>query len=77
MRPSSHIPKLEIWGYYLNEELAHGPPYDLEIVQMDYLQDDETEPNEVGMKSLRKTVIAGYYLFIYLFRFILRLTILP
>lgn len=59
LRPSSHIPKLEFWGYYLNEELAHGPPYDLEIVQMDSQLDEEVEATEGVPKSLRKTVTAG------------------
>lgn len=59
LRPSSHIPNLEVWGYYLGEELAHGPPYDLEVVQMDYQQDEEAEAADGVPKSFRKTVTAG------------------
>lgn len=60
LRPSSHIPNLEIWGYYLGEELAHGPPYDLEVVQMDYQQDEEAEAADGVPKSLRRMMTAGY-----------------
>lgn len=59
LRPSSHLPNLEIWGYYLGEELAHGPSYDLEVVQMDYQQDEEAEAADGVSKSSRKLVTAG------------------
>ncbi|XP_059480805.1 myotubularin-related protein 13 isoform X3 [Neocloeon triangulifer] len=35
LRPQSHLSSLEVWEYYLGEELCHGASYDLEIVQQD------------------------------------------
>ncbi|CAB3383072.1 Hypothetical predicted protein [Cloeon dipterum] len=35
LRPQSHLSNLDVWDYYLGEELCHGPSYDLEIVQQD------------------------------------------
>jgi len=35
LRPQSQLSSLEVWEYYLGEELCHGPSYDLEIVQQD------------------------------------------
>ncbi|XP_049531218.1 myotubularin-related protein 13 [Anopheles darlingi] len=40
LRPQSSISVLEIWSYYLGEELAQGPPYDPELVGNDGLDDD-------------------------------------
>lgn len=61
LRPQSHIPCLEIWEYYLEEDLAHGPSYDLEIIQMDTQQEEEAEAMEsMGNKSNRKTITVGY-----------------
>lgn len=59
LRPCAHLPNLEIWGYYLGEELAHGPSYDLEVLQMDYQQDEESEAADGSSVSARFTVIAG------------------
>jgi myotubularin-related protein 5/13 len=35
LRPVSLLSSLEVWEYYLSEELCHGPSYDLDIVQQD------------------------------------------
>ena len=32
LRPHSNLANLVVWDYYLEENLAHGPPYDLELV---------------------------------------------
>uniref|UniRef100_A0A182J5B9 Myotubularin n=1 Tax=Anopheles atroparvus TaxID=41427 RepID=A0A182J5B9_ANOAO len=40
LRPQSSISVLEIWSYYLGEELAQGPPYDPELVGSDNMEDD-------------------------------------
>ncbi|XP_053680631.1 myotubularin-related protein 13 [Anopheles nili] len=40
LRPQSAISVLEIWSYYLGEELAQGPPYDPELVGSDTMEDD-------------------------------------
>lgn len=52
---------MEVWQYYLDEELAHGPSYDLEIIQMDSQQEEEAEAADgVSNKSMRKVVTLGY-----------------
>ncbi|XP_044003006.1 myotubularin-related protein 13 isoform X2 [Aphidius gifuensis] len=60
LRPVSHLPSLDIWQYYLEEELAHGPAYDLEILQQDLQQKEEAEAADGIVKSNRKIVIRGY-----------------
>lgn len=40
LRPQSSLAMLDLWRYYIDEELAQGPPYDLELVCNDN-QDDE------------------------------------
>ncbi|KAJ8911049.1 hypothetical protein NQ315_004696 [Exocentrus adspersus] len=59
LRPQSHLPSLEIWNYYLDEDLRYGPSYDLEIVQMDSQQEEEAEAAD-GINKLRKIVCLGY-----------------
>lgn len=60
LRPQSYLPCLEVWQYYLDEELAHGPSYDLEIIQMDSQQEEEAEAADgVSNKSSRKVVTLG------------------
>ncbi|XP_060530285.1 myotubularin-related protein 13 isoform X2 [Cylas formicarius] len=61
LRPQSHLPCLEIWNYYLDEDLHHGPSYDLEIIQMDMQQEEEAEAADgISTKSMRKIVTLGY-----------------
>lgn len=46
----------------MNEELAHGPSYDLEIIQMDIQQEEEAEAMDgISNKTQRKVVTTGYY----------------
>ncbi|XP_011302109.1 myotubularin-related protein 13 isoform X1 [Fopius arisanus] len=61
LRPVSHLPSLDIWQYYLEEELAHGPPYDLEVLQQDSQQEEEAEAADgIIEKSNRKIVTQGH-----------------
>nr|XP_022903843.1 myotubularin-related protein 13 isoform X2 [Onthophagus taurus] len=61
LRPQSHLACLELWQYYLDEELSHGPSYDPEIIQMDTQQEEEIEAADgVNNKSMRKIVTMGY-----------------
>ena len=46
MRPYCSVPNLELWDYYLTEELSHGPPYDLEVSAMDLAQAEEARVTE-------------------------------
>lgn len=60
LRPQSHLPCLEIWQYYLDEQLAYGPSYDLEVIQLDSQQEEEAEAADGITKSTRKIVTLGY-----------------
>lgn len=43
LRPYSHLANLKIWDYYIDEDLAHGPAYELETVQKELaLNEDVT-----------------------------------
>lgn len=57
LRPQSSISMLEVWDYYINEELAQGPSYDLELIGSDII-DEETEYSLKQPK--RKVVTVGY-----------------
>ncbi|CAH2010931.1 unnamed protein product [Acanthoscelides obtectus] len=59
LRPQSHLACLEVWNYYLDEELRYGPAYDPEVVQMDAQQEEETEAAD-GVHRTRKIVAKGY-----------------
>lgn len=59
LRPQSHLANLEIWQYYLREELRYGPSYDVEIVQLDSQQEEEMEAADGTTKSARKPVTLG------------------
>jgi myotubularin-related protein 5/13 len=61
LRPQSHVPCLEVWQYYLDENLNHGPEYDLEIIQLDSQQEEEAEAADgISNKSSRKITTLGY-----------------
>lgn len=60
LRPQSHLGNLEIWPYYLREELHYGPSYDLEIIQLDTQQEEESEAADgIVNKSARVVVTLG------------------
>ena len=63
LRPSYNLPSLDIWNYYIEEELGHGPAYDLEILQQDLQQEEEAEAADGIVKSNRKVVTMGYVQF--------------
>uniref|UniRef100_A0A1B0A8M0 Myotubularin-related protein 13 n=1 Tax=Glossina pallidipes TaxID=7398 RepID=A0A1B0A8M0_GLOPL len=54
LRPQSCVAALDLWPYYTNEELAQGPPYDLEVTNAD----DELDLSE--LKGKRIVISAGY-----------------
>lgn len=62
LRPYSSVASLEIWDYFLAEELATGSPYDLEIGAMDMAQAEEARATEGSNNtpSLRHPVAIGY-----------------
>jgi myotubularin-related protein 5/13 len=54
------VPCLEVWQYYLDENLNHGPEYDLEIIQLDSQQEEEAEAADgISNKSSRKITTLG------------------
>lgn len=57
LRPQSSLSMLEVWDYYIYEELAQGPSYDLELVGSDIIDED----SEYSAKQpKRKFVTMGY-----------------
>ncbi|KAL0879613.1 hypothetical protein ABMA27_003332 [Loxostege sticticalis] len=52
LRPVSSINCLEVWQYYVSEELSHGAPYDLEVLT-------PTTP-DLSETQQRRLVTAGY-----------------
>lgn len=58
LRPQSALSTLEVWPFYVSEELAQGPPYDPELVSQDLFDEDDSEYYEKANK--RKVVMSGY-----------------
>ncbi|KAH8295337.1 hypothetical protein KR018_010093 [Drosophila ironensis] len=54
LRPQNSVAALDLWSYYTNEELAQGPPYDMEVTTVD----DEIDLAE--LKGKRMVISAGY-----------------
>lgn len=63
LRPQSSLAILELWDYYIDEEMAHGQAYDPELVGSDLIEDEEDEivDDEHGRKCAKnKVVTIGY-----------------
>ena len=62
LRPYCSVSNLQLWDYFLTEELCHGPPYDLEVGPMDLAQAEEARVTEGPSisPSQRRTVAVGY-----------------
>lgn len=43
LRPQSSVSVLELWRFYVDEELAQGPPYDPELVCTEHLDDVDVD----------------------------------
>lgn len=56
LRPQSSLAVLELWGYYVDEELAEGPAYDPELVGNEQLEYEVELAANVG--AVRRPVIA-------------------
>ncbi|UXI15807.1 hypothetical protein NH340_JMT01750 [Sarcoptes scabiei] len=64
IRPLNNLPSLKVWEYYVGEELAHGPSYDLEVMNMERHRPDDMEINNdnTNEKScLRRFVVNSIY----------------
>lgn len=53
------LPNLELWSYYVTEELSNGAPYDPEIIYMDNQQEEEAVAADGVRTSERKVVTLG------------------
>lgn len=60
LRPYSNLANLKVWDYYLTEDLAHGPSYDIEVVNREIRQNEEHEMIE-GLGLERRKIINGCY----------------
>ncbi|XP_076069162.1 SET domain binding factor isoform X2 [Oratosquilla oratoria] len=61
LRPVHQISALQIWGYFVGEELRHGPSYDPEVRSQDRQQEEEAEAADgTTTTSQRRIVINGY-----------------
>ena len=62
LRPYSNIANLKIWDYYLSDGLAHGSPYDLEIVEREMSLDEEQQCIDAGpqLPNSRRLLNACY-----------------
>jgi len=59
LRPFSHISDLRIWDFFVSEELRHGPPYDLELYDLDKQEEELNSLNMSGSGG-RRSVASGY-----------------
>lgn len=60
LRPYSNLSNLKIWDYYVTEDLAHGPSYDIEVTQREIRQNEDQEPVETIGQPRRKVVNVCY-----------------
>lgn len=65
LRPSFHVFDLEIWEYFLREELRHGPSYDPELLDLDLAAEDElnssTDTVSLSPSDAQKTTLTSGY----------------
>ncbi|GIY74573.1 myotubularin-related protein 5 [Caerostris extrusa] len=61
LRPYSNISNLAIWDYYFEEELAHGPSYDLELVAMERQREEESEAADGSSNLSSRRIINTCY----------------
>ncbi|XP_050410421.1 myotubularin-related protein 13 isoform X2 [Patella vulgata] len=59
MRPYSNISNLKIWNYFLNEDLCHGPSYDIELVIQELRQNEDQEAEAMGI--VKRKILNGCY----------------
>ncbi|KAH7644117.1 myotubularin-related protein 13-like protein [Dermatophagoides farinae] len=62
LRPLFNLPSLRIWDYYVGEELAHGPSYDLEVMNMERHRAEDIEIHNDNDKSgTRRLIVNAIY----------------
>ena len=61
LRPSASISSLKIWDYFVEEELCHGPSYDLEVISMELQRREVLEATDGSSnKTQRQLITSGY-----------------
>ena len=61
LRPYSNVSNLKLWDYYLKEDLAHGPPYDLEVIEKEENREEEEALIDGPMSPSMRKVVNGCY----------------
>lgn len=56
LRPQSSTAVMEVWDFYINEDLSNGPSYDLELVGLEGIEED----SECMKFPKRKFISMGY-----------------
>ncbi|XP_048780690.1 myotubularin-related protein 13-like isoform X6 [Ostrea edulis] len=60
LRPYSNISNLRIWDFFLNEDLAHGPAYEIETTNKEIQISEEERTDSSGQPLMRKIVNGCY-----------------
>ncbi|CAG2162301.1 unnamed protein product [Oppiella nova] len=61
IRPSFCISSLKLWDYFVSEELAHGPSYDLEVVDMEHQRLEVLEATTSDSDKTNRNNISAFY----------------
>ena len=61
LRPYSNVANLKIWEYFLKEDLAHGPVYDIEVVAKELKILDEEEEADLAITQNSRRIVNGCY----------------
>lgn len=57
LRPYSNISNLVVWDYYVTEDLAHGPSFDVELVTSELRQNTDMLPDSAAATADERRVI--------------------
>ena len=57
LRPYSNISNLVLWDYFLTEDLAHGPSFDVELVDSELRQNTDMLPDSAAATADERRVI--------------------
>ena len=52
LRPTFMMANLKVWDYFVGEELAHGPSYDLEVVQLERASNEADDHEKWDTKRI-------------------------
>lgn len=60
LRPYSNLANLKIWDYYVTEDLAHGPSYDIEVVAKELRLNEDVDIT-TGLPPQKRKIVNGCY----------------